>query len=237
MCHQMIMGAGRRQSLALLALMRADGKSLVSQVVPAALLEFSRSVLRERFSAVVRKSIYTFHFSRTSVIDDKLLQKLKNARDTRSILVSSPSALKSFMLKLVEIMNELDEVKIREGDADPDVASRIGKLFGLANLHKVEDMLGLEDQQQAVIRRLADQARVCKAFAALPRGILISRRGRSYPSSFAQRAQLAHWQEGTSGLFSQHQGQWPSLADSVPSPGCHFLLELGSAENDKQLLR
>jgi hypothetical protein len=56
MCHQMIMGAGK------------DGKSLVTQVVPHALLDFSRGVMREKFAAVVRKPIFTFSFSRGTKI-------------------------------------------------------------------------------------------------------------------------------------------------------------------------
>ena len=64
-CEQMIMGGGKTTVVApLLALMLADGASLVAQVVPAALLEFSRTCLRERFSTVLTKSVYTFHFDR-----------------------------------------------------------------------------------------------------------------------------------------------------------------------------
>ena len=62
MCHQMIMGAGKTTVVApLLAMILADGKSLVTQVVPHALLEFSRGVMREKFSAVVRKQIGRAH--------------------------------------------------------------------------------------------------------------------------------------------------------------------------------
>jgi len=49
-CHQMIMGAGKTTVVGpLLALLLGDGKTLVVQVVPAALLEFSRAVMRECF--------------------------------------------------------------------------------------------------------------------------------------------------------------------------------------------
>ena len=58
MCHQMIMGAGKTTVVApLLALILADGKSLVTSVMPHALLEMTRGVMREKFSAVVRKPI------------------------------------------------------------------------------------------------------------------------------------------------------------------------------------
>lgn len=44
-----------------------DGQHLITQVVPRALLEFSRSIMRERFSAVIRKPVYTFEFDRVCV--------------------------------------------------------------------------------------------------------------------------------------------------------------------------
>merc|ERR1712185_406104 len=60
-CEQMLMGGGKTTVVApLLALLLADGRSLVVQVVPAALLEFSRATMRERFSAVITKPVYTF---------------------------------------------------------------------------------------------------------------------------------------------------------------------------------
>ena len=44
-CEQMIMGGGKTTVVGpLLALLLGDGKTLVMQVVPAALLEFSRQV-------------------------------------------------------------------------------------------------------------------------------------------------------------------------------------------------
>lgn len=52
----------------LLALLLGDGSSVVMQVVPHALLQFSRATMRERFSAVVRKPVYTFGFNRTFLL-------------------------------------------------------------------------------------------------------------------------------------------------------------------------
>ena len=52
-CHQMLMGGGKTTVVGpLLALMLADGESLVTQVVPRALLQMSRAVMREKFSAL-----------------------------------------------------------------------------------------------------------------------------------------------------------------------------------------
>lgn len=112
MCHQMIMGAGKTTVVTpLLALMLADGKSLVTQVVPHALLEFSRGVMREKFAAVVRKPIFTFSFNRGTPITRDLYLKLCKARDSKAVICATPTSVKSFMLKFVEMMKVLAEKK------------------------------------------------------------------------------------------------------------------------------
>lgn len=116
MCHQMIMGAGKTTVVApLLALMLADGKSLVTQVVPHALLEFSRSVMREKFAAVVRKPIFTFSFNRGTSITKDLYLKLCKARDSRAVICATPTSVKSFELKFIEMMKILEEAKFGRG--------------------------------------------------------------------------------------------------------------------------
>jgi len=77
-------------------------------VVPASLLEMSRSVFRHSFSAIVPKTVYTFAFSRRSRIDSELLKTMRVARDSGAIVVASPQSVKAFMLKLVEMMHILD---------------------------------------------------------------------------------------------------------------------------------
>jgi hypothetical protein len=108
----MIMGAGKTTVVTpLLALMLADGKSLVTQVVPHALLEFSRGVMREKFAAVVRKPVFTFHFDRGTNITRDLYLKLCKARDSRAVICATPTSVKSFMLKFIEMMKILEESK------------------------------------------------------------------------------------------------------------------------------
>lgn len=69
MVKQMIMGAGKTTVVGpLLALMLGDGKSLVAQVVPPALLEFSRSIMRSTFSSIMHKRVYTLHCERASKV-------------------------------------------------------------------------------------------------------------------------------------------------------------------------
>jgi hypothetical protein len=112
MCTQMIMGAGKTTVVTpLLALMLADGKSLVTQVVPHALLEFSRGVMREKFAAVVRKPIFTFAFSRGTPVTRDLYLKLVKARDSKAVICATPTSVKSFELKFVEMMKVLEEKK------------------------------------------------------------------------------------------------------------------------------
>ena len=57
--HQMVMGAGKTTVVGpLLALLASSNNDrLVTMCCPAPLLEFSRGTLRERFSAIIRKSI------------------------------------------------------------------------------------------------------------------------------------------------------------------------------------
>lgn len=112
MCHQMIMGAGKTTVVApLLALILADGKSLVTQVVPHALLEMSRGVMREKFAAVVRKPIFTFYFDRGTTVSRDLYMKLVKAKDSKAIICATPTSVKSFMLKFVEMMRHLEHSK------------------------------------------------------------------------------------------------------------------------------
>ena len=117
LCHQMIMGAGKTTMIApLLNLVLADGDTLVVQVVPSALLNFSRSVMRERFSAIFNKPIYTFQFSRQTRITGAIVTKLKHARDTKAVLIASPTSVKSFAIKFVELLSEVDEYESRRAE-------------------------------------------------------------------------------------------------------------------------
>ena len=104
------MGAGKTTVVGpLLALLLADGKRLVTQVVPLSLLEFSRSITRERFSAVIRKPVYTFTFDRFMTVTPLLYRKLVKAMDSRAVLISTSTALKAFQLKFVELLHLLDQ--------------------------------------------------------------------------------------------------------------------------------
>lgn len=67
--RQMIMGAGKTTVIApLLVLMLADGMSLVTQVVPSALLEQTLGIMRAAFSSIIVKRVYCLQV-RTAACD------------------------------------------------------------------------------------------------------------------------------------------------------------------------
>ena len=105
------MGAGKTTVIGpLMALILADGKSLVTQVVPTPLLEFSRGIMRSRFTRIISKRIHTFHFDRTvKRVKDvtRLFDKLNAARKTRGIVVTTPESIKSLVLKQIELLHQL----------------------------------------------------------------------------------------------------------------------------------
>eukprot|EP00516_Mucochytrium_quahogii_P008420 CAMPEP_0203758104 /NCGR_PEP_ID=MMETSP0098-20131031/10854_1 /ASSEMBLY_ACC=CAM_ASM_000208 /TAXON_ID=96639 /ORGANISM=" , Strain NY0313808BC1" /LENGTH=3866 /DNA_ID=CAMNT_0050650355 /DNA_START=244 /DNA_END=11840 /DNA_ORIENTATION=- len=119
--QQMIMGAGKTTVVApLLTLLLANGETLVSQVMPTALLEQTRHIMRTRFSAIITKRVFTLEFDRSC--DDSIdvakdvFEKLDEARRSRSVICASPDAVKSLFLKFIEHMHSLESV-------DPEVIS------------------------------------------------------------------------------------------------------------------
>jgi len=114
--QQMLMGGGKTAVVApLLVLMLADGSRLVTQVVPKALLDMSRNALRAVFSQVVNKRVYTFQFDRSTIEQinsntyasarDKLTRlesTFEEVRTKRGVLITTPEAVKSFLLRFFE---------------------------------------------------------------------------------------------------------------------------------------
>ena len=105
---QMIMGAGKTTVVApLLALMLADGKSLVMSVVPKALLEMSRTRMRETFSTIMVKRIYTLNMERGTTVGASMVQTLENAIKNRGVMVTTPTCIKSIMLCYIENLGNM----------------------------------------------------------------------------------------------------------------------------------
>ncbi|GLE02888.1 hypothetical protein PINS_up011752 [Pythium insidiosum] len=152
--QQMIMGAGKTTVVGpLLTYILADKQHLVTHVMPTALLEQSRQVLRSRFSnAVLRKRIFTFEFDR-SLADDpsialQLYEKLDRARRHGDVVCASPESIKSMMLKLIELLHSLEEssdVLLAQGHAS----------LNLRRLRRtLEDRSGMADELFKTIRQI-----------------------------------------------------------------------------------
>lgn len=119
-CHQMIMGGGKTAVISpLLVLLLADGNRLVVQCVPGALLQQTRDKMREIFNVVAVKGVYTFDFDRGSTAQhmDALGAKLVKARDTKAVVVSSPTSIKAFLLSLLECYHELSAAHLMASNA------------------------------------------------------------------------------------------------------------------------
>lgn len=139
--QQMIMGAGKTTVVApLLTLLLADGDTLVTQVMPTALLEQTRHIMRSRFAAIITKRVFTLEFDRgcEDAVDiaKAVFDKLDEARRSRSVVVASPDAVKSLFLKFVEHMHSLESV-------DPDV------LRPTSSLRQNREIVNLRDTMQA----------------------------------------------------------------------------------------
>jgi len=105
---QMIMGAGKTTVVApLLALMLADGDSLVLSVVPKALLEMTRKQMRETFATIMSKRIYTLQFDRSTEVTPNTSKVLANAAKNRGVVMATPTTIKSVMLCFVETLENL----------------------------------------------------------------------------------------------------------------------------------
>ena len=98
----------------LLTLMLADGKQLIMQVMPSALLQQTKDVMKSCFStSILPKKVFTLEFER-SVEDSaefvsKLYAKLNDARKGGSVVCAAPEAIKSLALKFVEHLHSIEE--------------------------------------------------------------------------------------------------------------------------------
>jgi hypothetical protein len=151
--RQMIMGAGKTTVVApLLALMLADGESLVLSIVPRALVEMSRTRMRETFAVIVQKRVYTLKFDRSTVMRESMFETLLNAKRNRGIVVATPTTVKSIMLSSIELQSQILEAWTDQGDAY--TAVRVAKEFG--------DETVTEDGTQT-LAKIADRAAAEKA--------------------------------------------------------------------------
>ena len=134
--------------------MLADGKQLIMQVMPSALLQQTKDVMKSCFStSILPKKVFTLEFER-SVEDSaefvsKLYAKLNDARKGGSVC-AAPEAIKSLALKFVEHLHSIEEFdtsllvpgsSVRENEIALDMKDKmIAKSDMADSLIKVLDM-------------------------------------------------------------------------------------------------
>lgn len=154
--QQMIMGAGKTTVVGpLLTLMLSNGEQLVTQVMPTALLEQSRNILRSRFSAIVVKRVYTLNFERAvednHELIEKIFTKLDSARKNRDVVVAAPECIKSLMLKFVEQLHAIELFSNSDSSFKPGKDERANR--ELMQLHK--QMVAKSDMADKIVKILA----------------------------------------------------------------------------------
>ncbi|KAF4705627.1 hypothetical protein FOZ62_029252, partial [Perkinsus olseni] len=142
MVHQMIMGAGKTTVLLpLLGLLFRSRQQLVVCCVTASLLEFTREVLRGRYSSpAIAASVITLDFGRSDSCDGKFLRKVLTAQRRQAVVVTTPQTLKSVALKWAELRQRLVDDDILKANTS---AGRRGKRFfkKLIGRHSADDRL------------------------------------------------------------------------------------------------
>ena len=156
-CHQMLMGSGKTTVVApLLCLILNKFSTLTTQVVPRSLLEFSRSIVRQRFSAIVCKPVYTFRFDRFNGEPANVHANLLTAASTRGIVISDPTSLKSFALKFLELLNARCELTVALQN-HKDALPQRGAILSLMN--RVAVRIGLAQDTEAETRSQVERTR------------------------------------------------------------------------------
>ncbi|CAK0904785.1 unnamed protein product [Prorocentrum cordatum] len=138
----MIMGDGKTTVIApLLSLLLADGKTLVVSCVPAALLDMSRSVMIERFSSpVMPKPVITLSFTRLSPASKDFQRRLEAAVQSRAVVVATPTSLKSVLLKMVELVIQLDASRQSRQAESTGTGAWFGWMTGGSRTHRQEQL-------------------------------------------------------------------------------------------------
>lgn len=113
--HQMLMGQGKTTVITpLVALLAARATRMCVVCTPAALLEFTCSVLRKRLCAALTRPVVIFSFSRSDVLSDDLRLRLLHYQESRTVLCAGPTALKSMLLRFLLAIHEIDVARSQE---------------------------------------------------------------------------------------------------------------------------
>lgn len=66
--------------------------------------------MRSSFSSIMHKRIFTLNFDRSSEADPTIYKKLVSSIKMRGVVISTPTTIKSMMLKFLEWMTILNDV-------------------------------------------------------------------------------------------------------------------------------
>lgn len=162
LCHQMIMGQGKTTVVApLLALALSTKNTLVMEVVPKALLDFSIITMRSRFTAIVQKPIYTFHYDRFTPLTSDFAIRLAQAKDKQAIIISHPTAVKSVALKFLETLHMLEF----SGSAKYDEKQGfLGRLLGLGSEEKSKWEQKQFDERKFLMKQASECVKILQMF-------------------------------------------------------------------------
>ena len=88
--------------------------------------------MRSTFSSIVHKRIFTLSFDRATKVNEGLYKKLQNSIKTKGVVITTPTAIKSILLRYLEALYVLeDESRQRPATIRSDVQqlSRILQLL------------------------------------------------------------------------------------------------------------
>ncbi|OTN67685.1 Uncharacterized protein PKNOH_S05393500 [Plasmodium knowlesi] len=135
-CYQIIMGGGKTTVLSPLYFLIFSNYFLVFNMCPHPLIHFTINTFRSRFSSIIKKNIYYFNFSRYDNITTDLYVSLCTALENKYILVTSPTCIKSLFLKLVNTIQELNNMKtfdMIKQKAKTHITDALTKFLGFQN--------------------------------------------------------------------------------------------------------
>lgn len=110
LAQQMLMGQGKTAVITpLLVLMMADGTRMPLILLPESLLAAGRNLISSTFSQLLVKRVYTLECSRASEAEPRYLNLMANALRYKGVVMTTPSAIKSVILKFVELLVALSD--------------------------------------------------------------------------------------------------------------------------------
>jgi hypothetical protein len=130
--------------------------------------------MRSTFSSGLQKTVYTFTFDRFMSVTPALLNKLTEARRARSVVVTTPTSVKSFMLKYAELLDKLEATRLRKAERDDDAIGTTAVSRGMRRTLGWRKASGASIDTVQDIDDLRRQASVCAAILSVFReGALI----------------------------------------------------------------